>query len=103
MLAQYFTKMDEMSKACKKESLPEFAELLDAFKEQLSYMDENSNIIYEKVNTIKDMRSPEKETRPEEVLQQDGVLGELWGCVSRMKKYNAMLNESKKSLVRFIG
>ena len=94
--------MDEMSKACTNESRPEFAELLDAFKDQLSYMDENSNIIYEKVNTIKDMRSPEKETRPEE-LQQGGVLGELWRCVNQMKKHNAMLNESKKSLVRFIG
>ena len=91
-----------MSKACAKESRPEFAELLNAFKEQLNYMDENSSIIYEKVNTIKDMRSPEKEPRPEEV-QQDGVLGELWGCVARMRKYNNTLHESKKNLVKFIG
>ncbi len=91
-----------MSKTCTKESRPEFAELLDAFKEQLSYMDENSSIINEKVNTIKDLRSPEKEPRPEEI-QQGGVLGELLGCVARMRKYNNTLNESKKSLVRFIG
>ena len=94
--------MDEMSKACTKESRPEFAELLDAFKEQLSYMDENSNIIYEKVNTIKDMRSPDKEPRPEEG-NQGGILGELWACVIRMRKHNAMLNESRKTLVMFIG
>ena len=91
-----------MSKVCTKESRPEFAELLDAFKEQLSYMDKNSSIIYEKVNTIKDVRSPDKESRPEEG-QQGSVLGELWTCVSLMKKYNTVLNESKKSLVRFIG
>lgn len=40
--------------------------------------------------------------RPEEI-QQGGVLGELWGCVARMRKYNNSLNESKKSLVKFIG
>lgn len=91
-----------MLKACTNESRPEFAELLDAFKEQLSYMDENSSIINEKVNTIKDLRSPEKEPIPEKI-QQGGVLGELWGCVARMRKYNNTLNESKKSLVRFIG
>ena len=94
--------MDEMSKACTEESRPEFAELLDVFKEQLSYMDENSSIINEKVNTIKDLRSPEKEQVPEEP-NQGGILGELWACVARMRKYNKTLNESKKSLVLFIG
>ena len=91
-----------MSKVSTKESRPEFAELLDAFKEQLGYMGENSSIINEKVNTIKDLRSPEEEPRPEEP-NQGGVLGELWMCVARMRTYNNTLNESKKSLVRFIG
>jgi hypothetical protein len=102
VLAQYFNKMDEMSKACTKESRPEFAELLEAFKEQLNYMDENSSIINEKVNTIKDLHFPEKEPSLEEI-QSSGVLGELWGCVAKMREYNNTLNESKKSLVRFIG
>ena len=47
---------------CVKESRPEFVELLDALKEQLSLMDENSSIIFEKVNIIKDVREPEKKS-----------------------------------------
>jgi len=86
---------------CAKESRPEFIELLDALKEQLSYMDENSSIIFEKVNIIKDVREPEKEElKP---INSDGLMNELWQCVNRMKKYNDTLNQSKKALVRFIG
>jgi len=84
-----------------KESLPEFAELLDALKEQLSYMDENSNIIFEKVSRIKDVHEPEKEELKD--INSGGVMNELWLCVSRMKKYNSTLNQSKKALIRFVG
>ena len=94
--------MDEISKACTKESRPEFAELIDSLKEELNKMDENSHVIYDKVNIIKDIRTPEKEPRPEEP-NQGGVLGELWGCVSRMKKYNSILNDGKNGLARFVG
>jgi hypothetical protein len=86
---------------CVKENRPEFVELLDALKEQLSYMDENSSIIFEKVNTIKDVREPEKEELKEP--NSGGLMNELWLCVARMKKYNNTLNQSKKALVRFIG
>ena len=86
---------------CVKESRPEFAELLEALKEQLSYMDENSSIIFDKVNTIKDVRQPEKEELKEP--NSDGVMNELWLCVSRMKKYNSTLEQSKKALIRFVG
>lgn len=86
---------------CVKESRPEFVELLDALKEQLSYMDENSSIIFEKVNIIKDVREPEnEELNP---VNSGGLINELWLCVDRMKKYNNTLNQSKKALVRFIG
>lgn len=86
---------------CVKEIRPEFVELLDALKEQLSYMDENSSIIFDKVNIIKDVREPEKEELEEP--NSGGLMNELWICVSRMKKYNNTLNQSKKALVRFIG
>lgn len=86
---------------CVKESRPEFAELLDALKDQLSLMDENSSIIFEKVNIIKDVREPEKEELKSE--HSGGLLNELWQCIDRMKKYNNTLSQSKKALVRFIG
>ena len=65
-------------------------------------MGENSNIISEKVNMIKDLRSPEKEVTPKE-LDQDGILCELWKCIEKMRKHNNMLDESKKNLIRLIG
>lgn len=86
---------------CVKESRPEFVELLDALRDQLSYMDENSSIIFEKVNTIKDVRELEKEA--EQTQNAGGLINELWGCVERMKRYNSTLNQSKKALIRFIG
>jgi hypothetical protein len=86
---------------CVKESKPEFLELLESMRDQLSLLDENSNIIYQKVNTIKDITEPEKEMLKE--ASQTGVLGELWECVSRLKRYNNTLNQSKKGLVRFLG
>ena len=48
-----------MNELCKRKP-SRICELLDALKEQLSYMDENSSIIFEKVNIIKDVREPEK-------------------------------------------
>ena len=86
---------------CVKESRPEFAELLDELKDQLSLMDENSSIIFEKVNIIKDVREiEEEELKP---ANSSGLMNELWQCVDRMKKYNNTLSQSKKALVRFIG
>lgn len=86
---------------CTNESRPEFVELLDALKEQLSYMDENSSIIFDKLNTMKDIREPEEEELKEP--NSDGIINELWLCVSRMKIYNSTLNQSKKALIRFVG
>ena len=65
------------------------------------YLDENSSIIFEKVNIIKDVRELEKEELKSENL--GGLMNELWQCVDRMKKYNNTLNQSKKALIRFIG
>ena len=90
-----------MNDCAKAESRPEFVELLDALKEQLSYMDENSSTIFEKVNVIKDVREPEKESQ--QTPNSGGLISELWGCVERMKRYNSTLNQSKKALIRFIG
>ena len=86
---------------CIKESKPEFLELLESMRDQLSMLDENSSIIFQKVNTIKDITEPEKEMLKE--ASQTGVLGELWECVSRLRRYNESLNRSKKGLIRFIG
>jgi hypothetical protein len=86
---------------CVKESRPEFVVLLEALNEQLVYMDENSSIIFDKLNTIKDVRELENEELNDP--NSGGVLNELWLCVSKMKRYNSTLNQSKKALVRFFG
>lgn len=87
---------------CTKESRPEFVELLAALNEQLSYMDENSSVIFEKVNIIKDVREPEEKEELKSA-NSGGLMNELWQCVDRMKKYNNTLSQSKKALIRFIG
>ena len=86
---------------CVKENKPEFLELLECMRDQLDMLDENSSIIFQKVNTIKDITEPEKGT-PDEPSQA-GVLGELWECVSRLRGYNESLERSKKGLIRFVG
>ena len=86
---------------CVKDSRPEFVELLDALKEQLTLMDENSSIIFEKVNLIRDVRETENEESKS--VNSGGLMNELWQCVDRMQKYNNTLSQSKKALVQFIG
>ena len=86
---------------CVRENKPEFLELLESMRDQLDMLDENSSIIYQKVNTIKDITEPEKEMLDES--RPGGVLGELWKCVSRLREYNESLERSKKGLIRFIG
>lgn len=86
---------------CVKENKPEFLELLESMRDQLDMLDENSSIIFQKVNTIKDITEPEKERIDEP--SQSGVLGELWRSVSRLREYNESLERSKKGLIRFVG
>ena len=86
---------------CVRENKPEFLELLESMRDQLDMLDENSCIIFQKVNTIKDITELEKETLDDPI--QKGVIGELWECVSRLRGYNESLERSKKGLIRFVG
>lgn len=86
---------------CVRENKPEFLELLESMRGQLDMLDENSSIIFQKVNTIKDITEPEEKMFDEP--SQAGVLGELWKCVSLLRGYNESLERSKKGLIRFVG
>ena len=86
---------------CVRENKPEFLELLESMRDQLDMLDENSSIIFKKVNTIKDITEPEKGMLDEP--SQAGLLGDLWGCVNRLRGYNESLERSKKGLIRFVG
>jgi hypothetical protein len=86
---------------CVKESRPEFVEVLECLRDQLSMLDETSSTIYQKVNQIKDITEPEKERLNDPSMP--GVIGELWVCVGILKQYNSTLSQSKKGLVRFLG
>ena len=88
---------------CVRENKPEFLELLESMRGQLDMLDENSSIIFQKVNTIKDITEPEPEKEMLEKTNQAGVLGELWKCVSLLRGYNESLERSKKGLIRFVG
>lgn len=88
---------------CVRENKPEFLELLESMRDQLIMLDENSSIIFKKVNTIKDITEPEPENETLDTTNQSGVLGELWKCVSLLREYNESLERSKKGLIRFVG
>lgn len=86
---------------CVRENKPEFLELLESMRDQLDMLDENSSIIFQKVNTIKDITEPEEKMFDEP--SRAGVIGELWECVNLLRGYNESLNRSKKGLIRFVG
>ena len=88
---------------CVRENKPEFLELLESMRDQLDKLGENSSIIFQKVNTIKDITELEPEKERLDEPSQAGVLGELWRCVSQLRGYNESLERSKKGLIRFIG
>ena len=88
---------------CVRENKPEFLELLESMRDQLDMLDENSGIIFQKVNTIKDITEPEPKKGMLDEPNQAFVLGELWGCVSRLRGYNESLERSRKGLIRFVG
>lgn len=87
----------------KKQSKSEFLDLLDAMKDQLYLLDENSSIIYEKLNSFKDISEPVEKLNCCNELSQPGVIGALWECVEKLKRNNISLNQSKNALTRFVG
>ena len=95
-------RVNMMNDCEKKECVnPEFDVLLNELREQLALMNETSDIIFDRINFIKDVRESD-----EEVMQSKepcGILDELWICVDRMRLYNYNLIKSKKALIRFLG
>ena len=84
------------------ESRPEFAAILDNFKDELAKLDENSGVIMEKACQLRDFREPQPDCC-EKQGSRGGVIGELEECVRRMADYNYRLNDVRKGLVRFVG
>lgn len=93
---------DCKEKKCLNENeYPEFFALLNALKNQLALMDENSSLIFDRINFIRTVREPDEEGMISK--EPCGLLDELWLCVDRMKLYNYELIKSKKALIRFFG
>lgn len=86
---------------CVEESRPEFIELLEAFKFELSQMNENSEVIFQRLNMIKTFSEP-KEAPPEKSIST-GFISDFWECIVKMRDYNSQLKESRNALVKFIG
>lgn len=80
----------------------EFASILDEFKRELTCMGENSDVIYSKINIIKDVREP-KEEKTSTADAANDIISDLWACLEMMKLYNLKLSESKKALIKFVG
>lgn len=69
--------------------------------EQLGLLSENSDVIYHRVNAIKDVSEPEEKVS--ELPVGSGILKELWDCVYLLKTCNNVLGKSRDALVRFVG
>lgn len=84
-----------------KKSAPELVEMLNTLNQELIQMDDNSRIIMEKIDMIKtgEIRVDDKQG----VDVDGGMIGGLWSCINRMRKYNQRLCESKEALTQLVG
>lgn len=80
----------------------ELATILSRFNENLSKLDEFSNIILDKTCKITNYREPSPED-PEEPKQREGYVGEFDNALSRFYDYNSRLQEVIKGLVKIVG
>lgn len=81
---------------------PEFLKVLDELKNQLSWYDEICHEVSSKVNSIKQMDA-EKCNDEIDLKSSPDIIGQLWDCVNRLKKYNVNLDQSRRHLNRYIG
>ncbi len=82
---------------------PEFAIILDEFKQELSKMEDHAHAILEKTYRIKDHRETKNE-RPDEIQQPgQGIIDELNFCLRKMSDLNNILEQAKIGLIKFVG
>ena len=80
----------------------ELQTILFKFNDELSKLDEFSNIILDKTCKISNCREPSAEDK-EKTDQREGYVGEFDSAISRLRAYNNRLEEIVGGLNRIVG
>lgn len=91
-------KITNVSVSDKKNS--EFVNLIYAMKDELSSIEDTSLRIKEKINTIKYVCETQPSIQNE---PYEGILGELWECVARLRNIKDTLYLSNDGLTQLVG
>lgn len=91
---------------CNNEKVSDFKLLLEAFEEQLFAMEDNSNIIFDKINKIK--KEPDTDEKKEHSIKEpvptySGILADIWNYISKFRYLNERLNYIKNELSQLVG
>ena len=93
-----------MNELVEKQSKPDFAIVLDDLKNELEKLAENSICIFDKLCVIRNIREPQPEQgSAKQQPTEDGVVGELNSIIREIRRYNSILSDAKRGLVRFVG
>ena len=85
----------------KEPSLPVFRELIDAFENVSNALNENSNVICNRVNAIREKSEPENEKLKSN--PPSTVVEELWQQISKLRDTNYKLSQTRENLEELVG
>ena len=85
----------------KEPSLPVFRELIDAFESVSNALNENSNVIYNRVNAIREKSEPKNEKLKSNPPAT--VVEELWQQISKLRDTNYKLSQARENLEDLVG
>ena len=90
-----------MNDICAKQELPIFREIVEALDGVIDALGENSNVVYNKVNSIREKTEPENEKlKPNSPLT---VVEELWQKISELRDINYKFSLVRDNLQGLVG
>lgn len=90
-----------MNDICAKQELPIFREIVEALDGVIDALGENSNVVYNKVNSIREKTEPENEKLKEK--SPTTVVEELWQKISELRDINYKLSLTRENLQGLVG
>ena len=85
----------------KESSLPIFREIIETFESISVVLDENASFIYNRVNSIREKSEPENEKL--ESNSSVTVVDELWQQISKLRRINYKLSQTRGNLEDLVG
>ena len=85
----------------KESSLPIFREIIETFESISVVLDENASFIYNRVNSIREKSEPENEKW--ESNSPVTVVDELWQQISKLRRINYKLSQTRENLEDLVG